>query len=509
MKTRKQTETLTILESDYPHRHRWWQNKFLWISVGFSLIWIAFMVNYMVKSGWWQSRFDLTLWELIGGLGGMSMPMVFFWLICAYFDRTDRLESEAETLKSYLNELVYPTEEGAIYTRTLTDALRAQIKEFRTVFQEVNEETQAVRDDLKHWVRDLSAVIKHANTKTVASIREIARHIQNISASTELANKQAEQTSALFSEQAAILERVVEGTVRSTQALSQSLNGNALEIQKLLQEVNTVNVQTAQVLAKSDQVMVSLGQNGSKIEESINLYENSARQQNARLFGNLEKVLSVFRAHGDLLEQEVDRTTNRLTGLENALKTQASATFNAADKAITKVDETTLSIGNMKAEMKEALDAFKAEAAIVIGQIDKAGKKLGKSPAVHHIRTEDLLQKATEILSRLQTYSVDMAHLFSPKAEENLWERYYNGDKTVFMRHIKSELSPAKYKKLIELYQSDTEFHDSVDKYMSAFEEMTQSLDKGDDSKLLMSVVIGSDVGRLYMVLANILKGKK
>jgi len=506
---RQKKQTLTILEPDTPPRRLWWQNKYLWLSLAFSFAWIAFIGQYLSESGWWQNRFDLPLMQLIGDLGGMVMPMVVFWLICAYIDRTDRMESEADTLKSYLNELVYPTEEGAIYTRTLTDALKTQIKEFRTVFQEVNTETQVVRDDLKRWVRDLSAIIKHANTKTIASIREIARHIQNIAASTEVANGQAEKTSALFSEQAAILERVVESTVRSTRALSQSLNGNAAEMKNLLQEINSINVQTAQVLAKSDQVMTGLGQNGIKIEESINLYENSARQQNARLFGNLEKVLSVFRAHGDLLEQEVERTTNRLATVENALKTQAAATFTTADKAISKVDETTLAIGNIKEEMATTLNEFKAEAATVIGQIDKAGKKLGKTPVVHQIRTDDLLQKASEILARLQTYSVDMAHLFSPKAEETLWERYYNGDKTVFMRHIKSELKPAKYKKLTDLYQSDSEFHDSVDKYMSAFEEMTQSLGKGDESKLLMSVVIGSDVGRLYMVLADILKGKK
>ena len=76
------------------------------------------------------------------------------------------------------------------------------------------------------------------------------------------------------------------------------------------------------------------------------------------------------------------------------------------------------------------------------------------------------------------------------------------------MRHIKSELSASKYKKLKELYQADLAFRESVDKYMEAFETMTQTLDKEDDSKLWMSIVIGSDVGRLYMVLADILKGK-
>ena len=38
------------------------------------------------------------------------------------------------------------------------------------------------------------------------------------------------------------------------------------------------------------------------------------------------------------------------------------------------------------------------------------------------------------------------------------------------------------------------------------FEEMTKKAQEGEESKLLMSVLIGSDVGRLYMVLADVLK---
>lgn len=501
-------DNLMLLNADSEKKRLWWQNKYFWISAGFSFFWIIFMIHYLSVSGWWQNRFNMTPAELSGGLGGLALPMVVFWLVCAYFDRTEQLESEARLLKNYLNELVYPTEEGAIYTRTLTDALRLQIKEFRSVFQEVNNETQEVREDLKRWVRDLSAIIKHANTKTIASIREIGRHIQSIAQATELATQQASKASGVFSEQATILERIVGGTVQATTELSQSLGSNAADIRALVQEVNNINMQTTQSVAKSEQVMLGLSQNSAKIEETINLYENSARQQNARLFGNLEKVLSVFRAHGDLLEQEVAKTASRLEAVEKALKNQASDMLKTADSAIQKTDEANVIFNATKEELKDALVSFQSEAATIVGQIEKAGKKMNAVPVVQTIRTGDMLKEANGILNRLQEFSVDMAHLFSPKAEEELWERYYNGDKTVFMRHIKSEISSGKFKKMKELYENNIGFRDSVDKYMAAFENITQIADKGDESKLMMSIVIGSDAGRLYMVLADVLKGK-
>ena len=149
---KKKRETLTILAPEIPPRRQWWQNKWLWLSVAFSCAWVILLGHYLLITGWWESRFDLTLTQFVGDLGGMAMPMVIFWLICAYCDRTNQLESEAETLKSYLNELVYPTEEGAIYTRTLTDALRTQIKEFRSIYTGVTEHTNKVQENLQRWI---------------------------------------------------------------------------------------------------------------------------------------------------------------------------------------------------------------------------------------------------------------------------------------------------------------------------------------------------------------------
>lgn len=496
-------------EEERPVARVWWRKKGILISCLFSVFWLGFVFHYLMISGWWVSRSELSPAELIGGLGGLCLPMLIVWLVCAYFDRSEQLAYEAKTLRAYLNELVYPTEEGAIYTKTLTDALRTQIREFRTVFKEVNDQTQAVRDDLKHWIQDLSTIINHVDTQTIDSVKEIATHIQTLADATEVANKQAQQASHLFSEQAAILERVTTGTVQATADLSQTLHSNATEMQTVTATMEESNRHADEALIQAADVIKSLERNTSKIEASIEAYESSARQQNARLFGNLEKVLSVFRAHGDMLEQEVAKTANRLGVMESTLKENAAQLFKVADSAARRLEEVGSAFGQKTASLDQALDSFKSESATVVRQIEAANREMISVPLVQAVRTDDLLKEASGILDQLQELSVDMAHLFSPKAEEGLWERYYAGDKAVFMRHIKTELSGGQSRKMKELYKKDTDFRSSVDKYMRAFETMTQAAGKGDDSKLLMSILIGSDAGRLYMVLADVLKGKK
>ncbi len=502
-----QFENQNLAETEVGFAKKWWLNRYLGISALFSFFWILFILNYLTDSAWWQNRLDLSPAELVGGLGGLALPMIVVWLVCAYFDRTDKLAEESKVLRAYLNELVYPTPEGAVYTKTLTEALRAQIQEFKAISIELNKQTETVRGDLKKWVQDLGLIIRHVDTKTVGSARQIAEHIKTLAEMTAAANQQADKSSTLFSEQASILARVTEGTVQTTSGLAQTLENNATQMRLLMQEINDVNGRIAQSVQQSDGVMTSLAQNSSKIEDSIKLYEASARQQNARLFGNLEKVLSVFRAHGDLLEQEVNRTASRLTAVENTLKEQVSSLFRMADNAIQKTDDANIALGTTREELAQSLQQFRSEAETVAKQIERASRVMVSAPVVQTVRTDDLLKEASTILTQLQDLSVDMAHLFSPKSEEALWERYYGGDKTVFMRHIRSELSVSQQKKMKELYQLNVHFKSAVDRYMAAFESMTQMMDKGDESKLLMSVLVGSDVGRLYMVLMNMLKG--
>ena len=116
------------------------------------------------------------------------------------------------------------------------------------------------------------------------------------------------------------------------------------------------------------------------------------------------------------------------------------------------------------------------------------------------------MAEAQVILDRLQGFSVDMAHIWTPKQEEELWKRYYAGDKAVFMRHISKSLSGSKAAKINELYQTNKSFRMTVARYMAEFEGLTQMARRESDNNLLMGILIGSDVGRLYMVLADVLK---
>ncbi len=508
---RPQTADILFSDLEKPHRQAIWQKKAFIAAGVFSFIWALFVMDFLSASGWWEDRYDLSPVEFAGGICGLFLPVVIAFLVSAYFDRSAQLAYEAQTLQSYLNELVYPTQEGAVYTKTLTDALRTQIKEFRTVFDQVNEQTQQVRDDLKHWIGDLGQVINHVDTQTIASVREIAEHIHNLAEVTELANAQAEQASKMFAGQSDELKMVARDTIENLTMLSTNLSMHSDDLKNITHAIETSNERTEHALDRAGSIVNFLQEQSVSIEQSIDEYESSAKQQNARLFGNLEKVLSVFKAHGALLEQEVEKTTNRIRVVEDEFIGNAKGLFQSADDAIYQLNEAGHAMDNQAQRVKQTLaevqDGLNTVGGLIAENVAQIGKCLPAAPV--NATTPDLLSDASAVLDKLQGFSVDMAHIFTPKSEETLWQRYYEGDKAVFMRHITQKISETQSKKVKDLYRKNMDFKTSVDRYMQEFEEMTKNAGQLSDGQLLMSVLIGSDVGRLYMVLADVLRKKE
>lgn len=510
---RKKPQSMDELFSDIekPTPPSFFQKKGAVLATLFSVIWFIFVIDYLLSSGWWINRAELSPAEFVGGMCGLLLPIVIAGLVAAYFDRSAQLTYESQTLQSYLNELVYPTEEGAVYTKTLTDALRTQIKEFRNVFEQVQQQTNQVRDDLKGWISDLGTVINHVDTKTIESVKEIASHIHTLTEATHQANEQAEKASSLFAEQASILQRVTQQTSDIVNELSQSISMNIEELTNTTHAIETTNERTETALQSAENVVKDLQNGSKKIEQAIVTYEESAKQQNARLFGNLEKVLSVFKAHGAILDQEVEKTANRLRVVESTFNENAKTLYASADDAVFRLNEVGAQFDARTRKVQETLGIIKSDMLEISDTLVSQAKQLDTHTGgkMKKKATDDFLREGKIILDRLQSFSVDMAKIFTPKAEENLWQRYNSGDKTAFMRHITKELSSSQVKKIKELINTDSEFKLAVSRYMAEFEGMTKAAKIEGENNLMMSILIGSDVGRLYMVLADILrKGK-
>lgn len=477
-----------------------WQKSGFLLSVAFAFVWIIFIWDYLGSSGWWGNRYDLSPAELIGSVCGLFVPVIVMFLMTAYFDRTSQLANEAQQIQSYLSDLIYPTEEGAVYAQALTEGLRSQIQEFRTVFAQVNHETHVVRDELQQWIDNLSQIMQQIDTQTINSVRDVSGHIQNLTQMTQ-------QTSQLFIEQADLLAQVVVQADEKIRALSGTLSTHTADVQNMSHALEVANNRTVSALDNAEQIIGQMNETSRHIEEAIDTHATDMAEQAKRIFGNLEKVLNVFKSQSVVLDNEVQSMTNRIGVLSESLSDHAKGMIQTAKGVVQELNgiDKDFETGTQKA--RQIIDDMKHDVAQIKSDIDVNVQKVVRVfPAAHdHIQT-DLLQDATVILDRLQSFSVDMAHIFTPRSEDMLWKKYYDGDQAVFMRHITKTIKSTQHKKMWQLYEENTDFRLAVTRYMAEFEGMTKKAQEGEDSKLLMSVLIGSDVGRLYMVLADMMK---
>ncbi len=502
---RRNVETEDYVAEVNP-RPAFWEKKGFMVASLFSTIWLAFIFDYVFYSGWWSGRYDLSPAEFVGSFCGLFLPIVVAFLISNYVDRSGQAAEGVDYWKNYLNEIIV-SPEGTDYTKSLTNALRVQIKEFRSVFAQVNKETLLVRDDLKQWVGDLSKIIKHVDTKTISSIREIANHVQNLTVMTEKANETTEETLKLFAGQVDSLAKVTEESRQKISAVSVSLQNQTSDVQDLAKAMETANNRTNESIKTAALIVQSMDKSGKNIESVIEKYESDFTQQSQKLFTNLEKVLTVFKNQGVLLDNEVQQITNRIGVVEESLGSNADGMIQKSSAVLKELAEMNKAIDETIAKVQKTVTGIKTDVDLIestiAGSVQKASTVF---PTAKKQTQTDLLQEATVILNHLQSFSVDMAHIFTPKSEDALWQKYYDGDKAVFMRHITKMISESQHKKIVEFYKQNEDFRLAVARYMSEFEGMTKKASESEESNLLMSVLIGSDVGRLYMVLADVLK---
>ena len=77
------------------------------------------------------------------------------------------------------------------------------------------------------------------------------------------------------------------------------------------------------------------------------------------------------------------------------------------------------------------------------------------------------------------------------------------GDRGIFTRRAVSLLDSAEVKAVQQHYESEAEFREHVNRYIHDFESMLRQLLSTRDGKALGVTLLSSDMGKLYVALAQ------
>ena len=86
-----------------------------------------------------------------------------------------------------------------------------------------------------------------------------------------------------------------------------------------------------------------------------------------------------------------------------------------------------------------------------------------------------------------------------------MWKQYYAGDHGVFVRYLSNNMSREEIAAIRRDYEAKPDFRVVVDKYIDDFNSLITSARNNNRAGTLLALISGSDIGKVYYVLARAL----
>ena len=241
-----------------------------------------------------------------------------------------------------------------------------------------------------------------------------------------------------------------------------------------------------------------------QVEEAANMsakhFENSGDKLRASISeaaANAERISNEIRSSGEVFLKQsgvlvaaTDDTLNKINNVMDVLNTSTEEFSRRGSELVSKS-------GSFN-------ELFNKQLKILIETSDKADTKLADLQKRYEgIRVDTFLKDASFIIEKLETAAVDINRIFNPDAEEDLWKKYYNGDTAAFVRHLSRTMSKSQILSIRSEFEKNLEFRNIVTKYLSEFETLVSKARENERSGILLSVISGADIGKLYYILAR------
>ena len=115
----------------------------------------------------------------------------------------------------------------------------------------------------------------------------------------------------------------------------------------------------------------------------------------------------------------------------------------------------------------------------------------------------DFSRRVALITESLNSNAIDIARALDTDVTDTAWASYLRGDRGIFTRRAVKLLDTAEAKAIGQHYEADAAFRDHVSHYIHDFEAMLRQLLSTRDGHALGVTLLSSDMGKLYVALAQ------
>lgn len=225
-------------------------------------------------------------------------------------------------------------------------------------------------------------------------------------------------------------------------------------------------------------------------------------------------------------------TQEQLLAALDSLETSIEKAFTALDEG---ARERMLALaGNLGSEAVDALErALRNETAATLGKLEQSAAHASGVGREAAIQLRDQLVKVNELTGNLEqrvtrarelaeeqvnndfarrmalitdslnSAAIDITNALSAEVADTAWDAYLKGDRGIFTRRAVRLIDNGTAKDIAGLYSSDEAFKANVARYIHDFEALLRQTLSTRDGHVLSVTMLGSDMGKLYVALAQ------
>ena len=394
------------------------------------------------------------------------------------------------------------------------EAIAARVDELNRLFETISAQAEGSRQQLDQGIVGFS---------------------QNIAANLEQLRETETALASLTDSSVRLLEIIQSGSRQSREDLPRaiehaveslvSVEQRAIALGERLDEAGKQGAALSNyVIATSD----GLESAGSAIDTIFARFTNNSDASRQTL-GDLRELLTQLEQHSEALNERTreqlsaaigqldEATRNAFANLETANDAQlATAAEHVGQRAAEAVDRALLAnsaeaIATLERAAENASSVGREAALQLRDQLAKVNelavnieKRVDRARELAREQTDnDFARRMALITESLNSNAIDLTRILSSEVSDTAWTAYLKGDRGIFTRRAVRLLEAGEMREISTQYQQDEQFRDHVNHYVHDFEFMLRSLLSTRDGNVLGVTVLSSDVGKLYVALAQ------
>lgn len=258
-----------------------------------------------------------------------------------------------------------------------------------------------------------------------------------------------------------------------------------------------------------------LDQMGSASEEMVEQVEGLTASSSAAA-AKLENATQALKDETNTVRDQIDAAVgNASSHLRQEVEQMGNK---AAEKITVMQEEMQMTIARLLKDYQEAAENAEKESALLSARIGNEADKVAERAEQFVLKTAEIEKRIAKntkndfartsqmLLESLQSLSIDIHKLLADDVPDTVWQAYLKGDRSIFSRST-IKMGSRKTRSLIaDKFAKDQEFRENVSRFMRDFEGLMERAMHGDKGNTLSVTLISSDMGKLYVLLAQSMK---